>query len=81
MTNVHDIDSYPTLTNSLFGAVKSVKIADTDKYKYSGYGIGFDGKGFSSHPSGGTGRNIIIFGADMSSSVHVDKKKKENKTF
>ena len=44
ITNFHDID--PTLTNALFGAVKLAKNADIDKYKYSGYGIGFDGKGF-----------------------------------
>ena len=65
----HGIDSYPTLTNALFGAVKLTKNAYIDKYKYFGYGIGFD-KGFYSHPSGGTGRNVIIFGADMSSSSH-----------
>ena len=34
--------SDPTLRNSLFGAVKLVKNADIDIYKYSGYGIGFD---------------------------------------
>ena len=27
-----------------------------------------------SHPSGGFGKNVIIFGADMSSSVHVNNK-------
>ena len=45
-----------------------------DRYIYSGYGSGFDrqfwlGKGF--------GRNCIIFGVDMSSSVHPDDKKKD----
>ena len=35
-------DDYPTLENSLFSAVKLAKNADIDKYKYSGYGIGFD---------------------------------------
>ena len=34
-------------------------------------------KGFYSHPCGGTGRNVITFGADMSSSVHVDNKGKD----
>ena len=34
-----------TLGNSLFGAVKLTKNADFDKYKYSGYGIGFDAHG------------------------------------
>ena len=32
----------PTLENCLFGAVTLTKKADIDKYKYSGYGIGFD---------------------------------------
>ena len=31
-----------TLGNCLFGFVKLTKNADLDKYKYSGYGIGFD---------------------------------------
>ena len=32
----------PTLKHCLFGAVSLTKNADMDKYKYSGYGIGFD---------------------------------------
>ena len=67
--------SDPTLVNSLFGAVKLVKNADIDKYKYSGYGIGLDMKGTFS-VSNGFGRNIIIFGDNISSSVHIDSKKK-----
>ena len=35
ITNFHSIDSYPTLTNALFGAVKLTKNADIDKYKIS----------------------------------------------
>ena len=31
-----------TLGNRLFGSVKLTKNADLDKYKYPGYGIGFD---------------------------------------
>ena len=69
ITNFHDMDNYPTLTDALFGAVTLTKNADIDKYKYFGYGIGFDRKGFYSHPSGGTGRNIIIFGVDMHTEV------------
>ena len=65
-----------TLGNSLFGDAKLVKNADIGKYKYSGYGIGFDMKRMFSFPTGGFGKNGIIFGADMSSSVHVDSKKK-----
>ena len=71
-----DIRDYPTLKFYLFGAVPLTKNADIDKYKYSGYGIGFDRHGFFSHPSGGTGRNVIIFGVDMSSSTKIDNRKK-----
>ena len=52
------------------------KNADIDKYGYSGYGNGFDRKGSFSFPGGGYGQNVIIFGADMSSSLHIDNKKK-----
>ena len=53
------------------------KNADTDNYEYSGYGIGFDRRSSLSFPGGGFGQNVIIFGVDMSSSVHVDNKKKD----
>ena len=35
------IDSYATLANVLFGAVKLTKNADIDKYRYFGYRIRF----------------------------------------
>ena len=48
------------------------------KYKYSGYRIEFDRFGtFSFSNSSAFCRNVIIFGADMSSFVHVDNKKKD----
>ena len=65
------------MENCLFGAVSLTKNGDIDKYKYSGYGIGFDRKGFYSHPSGGTGINLIIFGVDMNSSTKIDNTKKK----
>ena len=34
--------NYPTLENCLFGSVKLIKNADIDKYRYFGYGIGFE---------------------------------------
>ena len=40
----YNISSYPTLENCLFGTVSLIKHVDIDQYKYSGYGIGFDGK-------------------------------------
>ena len=46
--NYNDI-SYPTTENCLFGSVKLTKNTDIDKYGYSGYGIGFDRKGFFLH--------------------------------
>ena len=76
ITNFHNIDSYPTLRNALSGAIKLTKNSGIGKYKYFGYRIGFDGKGFYSRPSGGTGRTIIIFGVEMSSSTKTDNKKK-----
>ena len=68
-------DDYPTLENSLFGAVKSVKNVDIDKCNYSEYGIGFDRHGTVSIGNE-FGKNVIIFGVDRNSSVHVDKRKK-----
>ena len=46
----------------------------TEKYIYSGYGLGFDSTGQFSHPQGGMARNIIIFGVDLSNSVHATNK-------
>ena len=53
------------------------KIADFNKYKYSGYGIAFDRTSSFSFPDGGYGQNVIIFGVDMNSSAHVDNKGKD----
>ena len=61
----------------MLGAVKLTKNADPDKYKYSGYSIGFDCCSFSSLPDNTMRKNGIIFGADMNSSVHVDNKGKD----
>ena len=41
-----NISTYPMLKNCLFGAVKLIKHVGVDLYKYSGYGTGFDRKGF-----------------------------------
>ena len=68
--------NYPTLENCLFGTVKLTKNADIDKYGYSGYGIGFDRE--TSFSFGNDfGKNVIIFGVDMSSSTKVDNRKKD----
>ena len=70
-------DNDPTLKYCLFGAVTLTKNANIGKYRYSGYGIGFDRRSSFSFPSGGFGQNILIFGVDMSSSAHIDNKKKD----
>ena len=69
--------SDPTIKNCLFGAVTLTKNADIEKYKYSVCGIGFDRRGSFSFPVGGFGQNVIIFGPDMSSSIHIDNKRKD----
>ena len=70
-------DNDPTLKNCLFGAVNLTKNADIDKYKYSGYGIGFNRRSSFSFLGGGLGQNKLLFGVDMSSSADIDNKKKD----
>ena len=61
----------------MFRAVKLIKNADPGKYKCSGYGVEFGARGsFSISDGSGIGKNVIIFGADMSSLVHIGNKKK-----
>ena len=69
----------PTLKNCLFAAVTLTKNADIDKYGYSGYGIVFDRRTSFLFPGGRCGQNVLIFGAYMSFSAHIDNKK--NKTY
>ena len=59
------------------GTVTLTKNININKYGYSGYGIGFDRRSSFSFPGGEFGQNIIIFGVDMSSSAHIDNKKKD----
>ena len=70
-------NSDPTVKDCLFGAVILPKNADIDKYGYSGYGIGFDRRSSFSFPGVGFGQNVLSFGLDMSSSAHIDNKKKD----
>ena len=63
------------MENCSSGGVKLTKHVDIDMYKYSGYGIGFDRKWFFSIGDK-VGRNVIISELDMSSSPHIDNKKK-----
>ena len=68
-----------TIQNALFGAMQITKNAtDNDKNNYKGYGICFDERSEFGRTitEGGRGhttdaRNVLTFGADMSSSVHA----------
>ena len=71
----YNISTYPTSENCLFGAVSLTTHVDIDQYKYSGYGIAFDKKEEFSFGNG-FGRNCIISGANVSSSVHANNKTK-----
>ena len=61
----------------MFRSVKLTKNADSDKYKNSGYGIGFDSRSEFSFTDENMRENVNIFWADMSSSVHNDNRKKD----
>ena len=74
---LRSLNSDFTLGNCLFGPVKLTKNTDLDKYKYSGYGIGFDSRSEFLFTDESYGKNVIIFGVDISSSVHVDNKGKD----
>ena len=67
------------LGNCLFVAVKLTKnTADFDKYKYFGYGIGFTARrSFSLSDRTGFGKNVTMFGDNVSSSMHVVNRKKD----
>ena len=72
-------DTSFTIQNALFGAMQITKDAtDNSKNNYKGYGICFDERsrfghtiteGSFTHTT--NGRNVLIFGADMSFSVHA----------
>ena len=65
-----------SLGNCLFGFVKLTNNDDLHKYKNTGYGIGFDYRSEFLFTDGSYGKNVIIFGPDMGSFEHVDKKRK-----
>ena len=72
-------DTSYTIQNALFGAVQITKNAtDYDKNNYKGYVICFDERSQFSHTitengraHATNGRNVLIFGADMSFSTHA----------
>ena len=66
-----------TLNNCLFGSVKLTKNADQDKCKYNGYGIGFNSRSEFLFTDGNLGRNVILFGDDISLYEHVYDQRKD----
>ena len=74
-------DTTFTIQNALFGAMEITKNTDTSKYNCKGYGICFDESEEFTHvrkrgnfSDTTDGRNVIIFGADMSFSKHAYNK-------
>ena len=72
-----NLNSDFTLSDCWFGGVKLAWNADPDKYESIGYGIGFNSRSEFSLSNGSMGKNVNIFGIDMSSSVQIDNKKKD----
>ena len=60
-----------TLGTCLFRSVMLTKDANLDAYKDSNNSLWFDSHPEFSLPDENMGKNVIIFGADMSSSVHI----------
>ena len=71
-----DLKTKFNLKDFLFGAVKLIKHDNPNKYFYSAYGIGFNSRSIFPIQNFDRGDNIIIFGADMGSSVHANNKSK-----
>ena len=67
-----------TIQNALFGAMKITKNTDSSKNNYTEYGLCFDEGGEFGHTvrqgnfdRTANAKNVIIFGVDMSSSIHA----------
>ena len=74
------INTDNALKNCLFRAIEAARpnnTKDPDNFIYAGWGIGFDHTGTFTHPEGVIARNVIIFGVDMSGSVHASNKTKD----
>ena len=74
----YDLDAWSrnhtSIKNCLYEATNIVKNSDKEKYVYSGYEITFHSAGSWSFDDD-FARNIVIFGADNSSSSHCDNRK------
>ena len=74
---VRNVNRFYISSNCLFGSVKLTTNADPDKYRCSCYGIGFVSRSEFSFTDGSMEKNVIIYGAGMSSSVHIDNKNED----
>ena len=75
--SIKSISSCNALKNCLFGATEVRKpnnTTDPQKWQYSGYGLAFDRTGQFTHNDSSLARNIITFGADLSTSRHSTSK-------
>ena len=68
--------SVPKKVINLTKLIKLTKNYHLDKYKYNGYGKGFGSCSEFLLSDDSLGKIVIIFGADMSSSVHIESKGK-----
>ena len=69
-----------TIQNALFGAIKITEDPlDSDHNKYSGYGICFDQGSSFSFLNIQNGKNVIIYGCDISFSSH--ERNRQNETY
>ena len=66
---LRNLNTYFTLRKRFFSSATLTKNANIDKHNYTGYSIGFDSRSEILLRDGRYGKNVIIFGADMSSSV------------
>ena len=76
-TSPKTINSNYILKNCLFGTIKTANTtnSDTDKWQSSGYGVGFDSTGSFTHSDDGKdAKNVVVFGADMTNSIHETNK-------
>ena len=75
-SNIHGAEFL--LLNFLFVTIELTKNAVPDKYKWSGYDIGFDALGsFWLSDGGEFDKNVLILDGDISSLVHIDNKRKK----
>ena len=75
-TSPKTINSNFVFKNCLFSAIKlkNATNSGTDKWQYFGYGIGFGLTGSFTHPDGGNGKNVIVFGPGFGNSRHATNK-------